>query len=125
MVDKVYGRGTGVSACKGAWGELERGGERGGERLGSGIDVLLGDHGTDAPGILATLLDPIPPVGGGLVNPETNGGGRRGRKVGRGKPGGGRGEGMLLASKRRGHSEQADRPACRLHVGAERRREDR
>ena len=28
---------------------------------------------------------------------------------------------MLLASKRRGQSEQADRPACRLHISAERR----
>ena len=59
--------------------------------MGSSIDILLGDHGTDALGILVTLLDPIPPIGGGLVNPETNRRGRRGWKVRRGERGGGKG----------------------------------
>ena len=70
-------------------GELERrGGKGGGERLGSGINVLLGDHSSYTPGILSTLLDPVHPVGGGLVNPETDGRGRRGRQNRGGKRGG-------------------------------------
>ena len=85
MVDEVYGGGPKGSARKGVWVKLERGEKRGGERLGSGIDILLGDHGTDAPGILATLLDPVPPVGASLVNPETNRRRGRGRKIGGGK----------------------------------------
>ena len=106
----VDGRGTPkILLRREEGGGLERGrGKGGGERLGSCIDILLGDHGTYTPGILSTLLDPVPPVGGGLVNPETNRRGRRGWQIGGEKQRGGRGEGVLLASKRRGRLEQTD-----------------
>ena len=66
-------------------GGLERGGKRGGEGMGSHIEILLGNHSMNTPGLDLVLVNPVSQIGWCPMDTKTNNRGRRGRKKGWGK----------------------------------------